>query len=63
MACFVKVRIPFKIRKTEPNVTVKANNWVSLTPKAVALIIQEKAKILKEFKWTFVEMNTLFRIY
>ena len=49
----LKLEYLFKITKTEPKVTVKANNWVSLTPKAVVLIIQEKARILKEFKWTF----------
>lgn len=49
----LKLQYTFNIKKIEPNVTIKANNWVSLTPKAVAFIIQEKSKILKEFKWTF----------
>lgn len=34
-------------------VNIKANQWVSLTPNAIKLIIQDKQKILNEFKWSF----------
>ncbi|MHA7608272.1 beta-1,6-N-acetylglucosaminyltransferase [Elizabethkingia meningoseptica] len=49
----LKLQYVFGIKKREPKVTIKANNWVSLTPKAVALVIKEKMKILKEFRWSF----------
>ncbi|MCT3633940.1 glycosyl transferase [Elizabethkingia anophelis] len=41
------------IKKPIPKASIKANNWVSLTPKAVKYIIEEKKRILNEFKWSF----------
>ncbi|AJW64741.1 Core-2/I-Branching enzyme [Elizabethkingia miricola] len=49
----LKLQYIFRINKTEPKVTAKANNWVSLTSKSVELLIQEKQKVLKEFEWSF----------
>ncbi|AQX12411.1 hypothetical protein BAX94_02325 [Elizabethkingia meningoseptica] len=49
----LKVQYFFKIQKKPMNVDIKANQWVSLTPKAIDLIVQEKQKVLSEFKWSF----------
>ncbi|MFD1771941.1 beta-1,6-N-acetylglucosaminyltransferase [Sphingobacterium suaedae] len=49
----LKVQYMCRIQRMPPAVQIKANNWVSLTPKAVAYIVLNKARILKEFRWTF----------
>lgn len=49
----LKLQYLFKIKKNKPKVTIKANNWVSLTPQAVALVLTKKAMIVRQLKWSF----------
>ncbi|NAW51336.1 glycosyl transferase [Elizabethkingia argentiflava] len=49
----LKIQYIFNIKRREPNVSIKASNWVSLTPQAVSFIVQQKQKILKKFRRSF----------
>ncbi|WP_407483500.1 beta-1,6-N-acetylglucosaminyltransferase [Elizabethkingia meningoseptica] len=40
-------------RIEDPKVTIKANNWVSLTRSALAYIIDKKKEVLQYFRWSF----------
>jgi len=50
----IRLQYLFHIQKKNiPNATIKANNWVSLTRKAVEYILSRKHLILKEFRRSF----------
>lgn len=49
----LKMQYLFKINKKPMKVSIKANQWVSLTPKAIEFITQDKQTVLSEFKWSF----------
>lgn len=48
----LKLQYVFRIHRTTLTVTVKANNWVSLTPDAVVYILSQKADLLHDFRWS-----------
>ncbi|GGH32148.1 glycosyl transferase [Sphingobacterium alkalisoli] len=48
----LKLQYIFHIQKRKLNVTLKANNWVSLTPAAVAFILKRKTEVNQRFKWS-----------
>src|SRR5690606_19057756 len=49
----LKSQYKLNIQRKEPNVRIKANNWVSLTESAVKHIIQQKKQTLKMFRYSF----------
>jgi hypothetical protein len=49
----LKLQSIFNIKKQGFQVTIKANNWISLTHQAVLLILNNKATILQKMRWTF----------
>lgn len=50
---FMKIQKIFDIHHHKIDVSTKANNWVSLTQSAVAYIISEKERVLKQFRYSF----------
>lgn len=49
----IKFQYWFRIKKKEPKVAIKANNWVSVTDQAVELLLKSKPQIAQLFQKTF----------
>jgi hypothetical protein len=49
----IKLQYWLKINRREPNVTIKANNWVSITHEATRILISSRDQIEKLFKKSF----------
>lgn len=49
----LRLQYILRIKKPPINVSLKANNWVSLTNDAVGLLLEYKNHILLRFKWSF----------
>lgn len=50
---FLKAQYVLNIKRVRPPVSIKANNWVCLTPQAMAYIVEKKKEVLRQFKRTF----------
>lgn len=48
----LKLQYIFSIRRQAAAVQVKANNWVSLTDRAVRHIVSRKEEVLRKFRWS-----------
>ncbi|WP_437920457.1 beta-1,6-N-acetylglucosaminyltransferase [Sphingobacterium sp. LRF_L2] len=49
----LKMQYLLHIQKTTPKVTIKANNWVSLTHQAVGHLLNQKKIVFNVFRWSF----------
>lgn len=49
----LKIQYICGIQRVSPKVSIKANNWVSLTEEAVVAILQQKVEVLARFRYTF----------
>ncbi|GHE39774.1 beta-1,6-N-acetylglucosaminyltransferase [Sphingobacterium griseoflavum] len=48
----LKLQYILRIQKDVPKVSIKANNWVSLTDRAVQHILRHKEDVLTKFRWS-----------
>jgi len=48
----LKLQYLLRIQGATPKVSIKANNWVSLSGRAVQHILKHKQTVLKEFRWS-----------
>lgn len=48
----LKLQYLLHIQGSTPKVSIKANNWVSLSDRAVQHILKHKHTVLKEFRWS-----------
>ena len=49
----LKIQYILKLKRKEPKVSIKANNWLSLTEPALRYVLEHRKEVMRLFKWTF----------